>query len=199
VAGFWKHTLNHRCFTTYDPPEGNLNIGGLAQGGVSLTNNVLPQVHPDLVSYSAYDSLKHLGELPKVLDYIESKLRPKPGAGLGGKRVFIGEYGFSAAEMTEDERVRKSRELIRTAVDWGCPLVLCWQMYNNEFLNGREKGWWLIDDQRRKTPLWEFHQRIYQDARRSMAAAMRERGGPPSFEQYRRFLLALPCLADERE
>ena len=35
---------------------------------------------------------------------------------------------------------------MRIGLEWGCPFVLCWQMYNNEFADGRENGYWLIDE-----------------------------------------------------
>lgn len=30
---------------------------------------------------------------------------------------------------------------MRIGLEWGCPFVLCWQMYNNEIKNGTEKGY----------------------------------------------------------
>ena len=51
----------------------------------------------------------------------------------------------------------------------GVPLILCWQMYNNEFHEDQENGYWLIDDQGVQQPLYHTHHHYYQEARRYVA------------------------------
>ena len=159
-------------------------------GRPSVSNNVLPRTDVDYVSYSTYDSLADIpNHLPKALDYIESKLPPKPV--IPGKRVFIGEYGFPARHVPEDERDRRSRQVIRIGLEWGCPFILCWQMYNNEFKDGQENGYWLIDDKGTKQPLWHTHHDFYRKSRRYVANFRQKEGRLPTSDEFRRFALSI--------
>jgi hypothetical protein len=36
----------------------------------------------------------------------------------------------------------------------GVPVVLYWQIYNNALTDGRQRGFWLIDDDARKQPVY---------------------------------------------
>ena len=120
-------------------------------------------------------------------------LRPKPG--VTGSRVFIGEYGFAARTYPEAERDRKSREIMRIGFEHGCPFILCWQMYNNEYSDGAENGYWLINDKGRKVPLWHTHYDFYARARQFR----RERSSGPTREEFRRFALSsLPVDGNKR-
>jgi hypothetical protein len=80
------------------------------KGGQCITNDILPQVDVDYVSYSCYDSLQKgiREDLFAALNHIESKLKPKPA--IAGKRVFIGEYGFPARRYTPEEQNEMSIE-----------------------------------------------------------------------------------------
>jgi len=97
-------------------------------GGVALANSVLPNTNVDFVSYSCYDSLAGSPDAIKqrlfaALDYIESKLPPRPG--IPGKRVYIGEYGFPLIHVkTPEKQERLSRALAAAALEWGCPFAL---------------------------------------------------------------------------
>jgi len=128
------------------------------QGGKCLTNDVLPHTRVDYVSYSSYDTVvPHKGNvresLRKALDYIESKLPSKEG--MAGRRVFIGEYGFPVEkETTPEMQDAYSRDVCRTAIEWGCPFVLYWQLYCNEIRDDKHRGFWLIDDKNQKQPFY---------------------------------------------
>lgn len=117
------------------------------------------------VSYSAYDSLlpDPQQKLPPALDYLQSQLQPKDR--LSGKRVFIGEYGFPADRYSPREQDELSRRVMRTGLSWGCPFVLYWEMYNNEVRDGRQHGFWLIDDKGRAQPVYFTLQQYYRRAR----------------------------------
>ena len=159
-------------------------------GRPSVTNSVLPKTNVDYVSYSTYDSLGDIPKnLPKALSYIEGKLPSK--SGFDGKRVFIGEYGFPARRVPEAERDRKSRQVMRVGLQWGCPFILCWQMYNNEFNDGQQNGYWLIDDKGVKQPLWHTHHDFYQKSRRFVADFRQKEGRLPTSEEFRRFALGI--------
>jgi hypothetical protein len=166
-------------------------------GRPSVTNSILPKTNVDYVSYSTYDSLGDIPKnLPKALSYIESKLPPKPG--FDGKRVFIGEYGFPARRVPEAERDRKSRQVMRVGLQWGCPFILCWQMYNNEFSDGQQNGYWLIDDKGVKQPLWHTHHEFYQKSRRYVIDFRKKEGRLPTSEEFRRFGLGILDVAPKQ-
>jgi len=125
------------------------------EGKVRVTNMVLPETNPDFVSYSAYDAQGPQIEktLAELLDYIQAQLKPK--AGLPEKRVFIGEYGLPATRKDSGGPVAQElvvRRVLRSALHWGCPFVLYWQMYDNE-----KAGFWLIDDKNVKQPAYFTH------------------------------------------
>jgi hypothetical protein len=134
-------------------------------GRPRAANAILPATRVDYVSYSAYDSLlpDPEGKLPQALDYLQSQLRPKDG--ISGKRVFIGEYGFPADRYTPQDQDTLSRRVMRTGLGWGCPFVLYWEIYNNEVRDGRQRGFWLIDDQGREQPVYFTLQQYYRNAR----------------------------------
>ena len=160
----------------------------LRENRPALVNRVLPLTKVDLVSYSCYDTQKEPAELKAALDYIQSMLPPKPE--LAGRRVFIGEYGFPTAWNTPEEQDARSRAVMKAGLEWGCPLILYWQLYNNEVTaGGRQRGFWLIDDQGRRQPVWHTHARLLKSAREFVAARTRATGTPPAQEALRTELL----------
>ena len=69
---------------------------------------------------------------------------------------------------------------MRVGLEWGCPFVLSWAMYNNEYSNGVENGYWLIDNQGVKQPVWHTLADFYREARRYVADCQRRTGRPPA-------------------
>lgn len=102
-------------------------------------------------------------KLPQALDYLEAQLRPKDGT--PGKRVFIGECGFPADRFASQDQETSSRRMMRAGLGWGCPFALYWEVYDNEVRDGRQRGFWLIDDKGRKQPLYRTLQQYYRNAR----------------------------------
>ncbi len=164
------------------------------QGKGRVTNEVLPHTPVDYVSYSSYDAIHGDIEtdLPKSLDYIESKLPPKPG--VDGKRVFIGEYGFPGVHHSPPEQDALSRRVMRTGLQWGCPFVLYWEMYNNEVKDGVQQGYWLIDDHGTKQPAYSTHQHFLEQARRYVADFFTRESRVPTREEFGQ--AASPWLQD---
>ena len=155
------------------------------QGKIRLTNAVLPKTNVDFVSYSSYDSLGGNIEanLPKALDYIQDHLPPKTG--ISGKRVFIGEYGFAALGRSPADQDALSRRVMRSGLAWGCPFVLYWEMFNNEVTpDGKQKGFWLIDDHGAKQPVYLTHQRFYEQAHRYVADFQKTHHRLPTREEF---------------
>jgi hypothetical protein len=153
-------------------------------GRPRAANLVLPATHVDYVSYSAYDSLLPDPEqqLPQALDYLQSQLQPKDS--LSGKRVFIGEYGFPADRYSPQEQDELSRRVMRTGLSWGCPFVLYWEMYNNEVSDGRQRGFWLIDDKGRAQPVYFTLLQYYRNARVWVNDFRRERQRFPTATEF---------------
>jgi hypothetical protein len=158
-------------------------------GHKALVNEVLPKTTVDYVSYSSYDTAGDPQELKSALDFIESKLPAKPG--IVGKRVWLGEYGFPAMKYSPAEQDALSRRVMRVGLLWGCPFVLYWEIYNNEVdKNGKQKGFWLIDDKGVKQPLYYTHQKFYQWARKRATAFTKAEGRAPTTDEYRKSAVA---------
>jgi hypothetical protein len=121
------------------------------QGGnsrPSILNSVVPVVNPDFLSFSSYKStnryVNHEGRwfnqgrvdhlFWEVLDYAETKLGQTDTdfSIMGGntKRIFIGEFG----PTNVDPRLARTTlaEVIRASLEWGCPFVLQWMIYDND-------------------------------------------------------------------
>ncbi|MFA7005595.1 MAG: FAD-dependent oxidoreductase, partial [Verrucomicrobiia bacterium] len=179
-----KRDTPHRDVQVWHYTEVNHVKLAMDEGRPALVNRVLPQVPVDFVSYSSYDTAKDPALLKRALDYIESKLTPKPG--IVGKRVFIGEYGFPATRHTPQEQDRLARGVMRAGLEWGCPFVLYWELYNNEVEpDGRQRGFWLIDDKGVKQPAYETHRRFLSWARTFVAGRKLRTGEAPTEVEFR--------------
>ncbi|HLU48627.1 MAG TPA: hypothetical protein VK116_11105, partial [Planctomycetota bacterium] len=132
----------------YHAAEVNRVRDAMEQGRPCVTNAVLPHTKVDLVSYSAWDTQDDPALLRRALDFI-AKHAPD-SKDFGGKNVFIGEFG-KPENQTEREHVERTvRGVVTTALEWGAPYAVFWQLYCNE---ARERpvqsaedvrGFWLI-------------------------------------------------------
>ncbi len=157
----------------------------LEEGRPAVVNRVLPRVPVDYVSYSCYDTQKDPALLKRALDYIEARLTPKPGLP-PGRRVFIGEYGFPTVWHDPEEQAERSRQVLVTALEWGCPFALYWAFYNNEVEEGgRQRGFWMIDDRGQRQPVYELHRRYYDWARGFVRDTVARTGQPPAESEFR--------------
>jgi hypothetical protein len=180
-----KRDTPHHDVEVWHYTEANL-VEPFLQSGQCLTNDILPQVDVDFVSYSSYDSLQRgiREDLFATLSHIESRMKPKPG--VAGKRVFIGEYGFPARRYTPEEQNRKSLEVMIAAMDWGCPFVLYWELYDNEGTSEKPGGFWLIDERNQKQPIWHTHRRYFEWARQHVHEVTVKSGSPPDEAAFRK-------------
>ena len=179
-----KRDTPHENVEVWHYTEVNL-VEPFLRGGQCLTNDILPQVDVDFVSYSSYDSLQRgiRDDLHASLNHIESKLKPKPG--IPDKRVFIGEYGFPARRYSPEVQNEKSIETMIAALEWGCPFVLYWELYDNEGTPEKPGGFWLINEKNEKQPIWHTHQRYFAWARKHLADCEQRTGKPPSEAEFR--------------
>ncbi len=162
-------------------------------GRTTVCNNVLPHTNVDLVSYSSYDSLDLTKGAPAMrerlkaaMDYIAAKL-PEKKLDWDAPRVFIGEYGFPIRQVkTPEAQEEDSREVVRAGLEWGCPFILYWQMYDNEMEEGGEKtsGFWMIDNHGVVQPVYRLHQACIARGREWRDAFRREHSRPPTHDEY---------------
>ncbi|HMJ66630.1 MAG TPA: hypothetical protein VK615_14900 [Candidatus Binatia bacterium] len=184
-----KRDTKHSDVNLYHYTEVNLVQKGM-KGRKCLVNDVLPHTAVDYVSYSCYETINlQVGNVSKplhaALDYIESKLPPK--VGIQGKRVFIGEYGFSLEHTkTPQKQDLYARDVCRAALEWGCPFVLYWEMYCNENPEGKHRGFWLIDDKNRKQPFYDTLSTYYETMKRFVAEFRKKHGRLPTDNELRK-------------
>lgn len=166
-AGRTNAKVYHAC---------EVNLVAIAMNGrVSVTNNVLPHTRCDLYSYSGYDIIGQAGDDPEkgraaireALDYLASKAPDsKP---FGDKNIYVGEFGWPEVVSEQDPHAstQKSMNVIRatveTALEWGCPYVIYWQLYDNESRAGRERptndqvrGFYLIKPDGTPAAAWDY-------------------------------------------
>ncbi len=180
-----KRDTPHHGVNVWHYTEVNL-VKPFIKGGQCLTNDILPLVDVDFVSYSCYDSLQGVirDDLVAALNHIESKLRAK--LAITGKRVFIGEYGFPTSRYPPEVQNEKSIETMIVGLEWGCPFVLYWELYDNEGTPEKPGGFWLINEKNEKQPVWQTHQRFYQWARQRVNEAASKTGAPPAPDSFRK-------------
>lgn len=159
----------------------------------TIVNRVLPHIRTDFVSWSSYDVTKPAAVLGgeegramvvKALNYIEAHLPPSD---VPGKRVFIGEYGFELSSFKDPDLQRKyTASIMKWALEWGCPFVLYWELYCNEVdaATGQHRGYWLIDRQGVKQPVWFLHQEFLSRARQFVDDYQAKHGQLPSQTLY---------------
>ncbi len=148
--------------------EVNLVAEAMA-GKITATNDVLPFIRTDLVSYSSWDLRFDRALLVQALDYLAEKA---PDSELFGDRnVYLGEFGGVRDQMAAGADVPAVIQgLTEAALGWGVRWAVYWQVYCNgqvRELRGRRpavrdlRGFWLVRPDNRKTRVWEaFHKRL---------------------------------------
>ncbi len=145
--------------------EVNLVKIAMEDGRPTVANRVLPQTRLDLVSYSAWDTQRDPKRLRAALDYIAAQAPDR--APFGNRNVYLGEFGLPENDSTVP-RVRETvGRAVETALDWGCPYVIYWQLYCNEprrrpvDTNDDVRGFWLIRPDGTKAAAWhELRRRL---------------------------------------
>ena len=101
--------------------------------------------------------------LPRsALDYIARHTPDREP--FGARNVYIGEFGLPENDFSSSEVKTTVRNTIKTALDWGCPYVVYWQLYCNEARhrpvsdNDDVRGFWLIRPDGSRGAAWaELH------------------------------------------
>ncbi len=128
--------------------EVNLVKIGLEGARPTVTNRVLPHTRLDLVSYSAWDTRSDPALLRSALDHIARHMPDRRP--FGDRNVYVGEFGQPENDFPSSDVARTVRAAAETAIDWGCPYVVYWQLYCNEARrrpvaqNDDVRGFWLL-------------------------------------------------------
>ncbi len=158
----------------YHACEVNL-VAEAMQGRRTVTNDVLPHTRCDLYSYSAYDTIGAASEdfeagrelFRRALNHIASRAPDSPD--FGDRNVYVGEFGWPEVRSAQDpaadgeKAMRVIRMTTETALEWGCPYVVYWQVYDNESraggrrpANGEVRGFYLIRPDGSRAPAWDY-------------------------------------------
>ena len=71
--------------------------------------------------------------------------------------------------------------LMKAGLEWGCPYILYWEMYDNEIdKNGDRMGFWMIDDKNEKQPVYYTHQNYYKEMKTAVENYYTENKEMPS-------------------
>jgi hypothetical protein len=177
-------TTTHNNVSVFSYCEVNRVVDAM-EGKPRVVNKVLPHTNVDYVSYSSYEAQGFpQAKYNAVLDYIESNLPAKPQP--KGKRVFIGEMGTNAraVDYSKTRHESQNRSKILKALEWGAPFILYWEMYNSLIEDGVHCGWWLIDDNNEKWPLYYTFNNFYEDAKIWVATQKKDLNRLPTREEY---------------
>lgn len=157
----------------YHAAEVNRVVQSLRTGFPNVVNRVLPHTHLDLVSYSAWDAAtSHYADpnvLRQALDFIAA--HAPDSADFGDHNVYLGEFGMPE-NVYSPEKIRVAvPNAVRTALDWGCPYIVYWQLYCNELKNPNTRtpvqrsdlvrGFWLIRPDGTKAWTWDYFHGLF--------------------------------------
>ncbi|HME51454.1 MAG TPA: hypothetical protein VKM55_04510 [Candidatus Lokiarchaeia archaeon] len=121
---------------------------------------VLPHVPVDLVSYSSWDTEANPTDFARALDYIAA--REVNDQQFGPKNLYIGEFGSPENRVTHADLMLTVQNVIRTALAWGCPYIVYWELYCNEIdhapvhSNTDVAGYWLIKVDGMRSWAWNY-------------------------------------------
>lgn len=196
-----KAAVPHKNVSVHSYLEVNLVEGARTKGVKRLVNSVLPYSHVDYVSISSYEfqgfhqwpEPKSEGNLRQIvfdnLNYVENQLPPRD---VSGKRVFIGEIGYTLEEIAKKQKItieqakteqaRLALIQARVNIEWGTPLWLWWATYSSH-----EGTFGLVDNSTGAKSLLLGQLGIYyQWAGDFTRRYQQQTGFPPSSEGFRR-------------
>jgi hypothetical protein len=105
--------------------------------------------------------------LRAALDHLAAKA---PDSALyGAKNVYLGEFGWPEHLVTPERRLQIVKETVETALDWGTPYVLFWELYcdgprrkyEGRPTNDDMAGNWLIRPDGTKCPIWDYFEELF--------------------------------------
>ncbi len=152
----------------YHAAEVNRVVSTMKQGRPNMVDKVLPHIKLDLVSYSAWDATaEYSGNsqiLCEALDFIAKNM--PDSVEFGNRNVYLGEFGMPENNHPSDKIQKVIPGAVETALNWGCPYIVYWQLYCNEFKDNKQKppvksndavrGFWLIRPDGSKAWTWDY-------------------------------------------
>jgi hypothetical protein len=152
----------------YHAAEVNRVVSSMKEGKPNVVNKVLPHTELDLVSYSAWDATTKLFDEPDVfgeaLDFIARNM--PDSIDFGNRNVYVGEFGMPENKFPAEKIQKVIPSTVQTALDWGCPYVVYWQLYCNELEGSKQavpassndavRGFWLIRPDGSRAWTWEY-------------------------------------------
>ena len=178
----------------YNYAEVNRVTPALYKNYDRMVNKVLPDIDVDYISYSSYESIveevsgedyaKLKDYLFKSLDYIEEQLKPR--SDIKGKRVFIGEFGYPLTVVNNSSvnQAKRTANVLRAAIEWGCPFALYWEMYDNE---GDKLGYWMINSKNVKQPVYYMYEDFCNDMHDFVKEYALANGQAPGDKEFRTY------------
>jgi len=163
-----KQDVGQHGVRLYHAAEVNRVVDSMKQGKPNMVNSVLPHTNLDLVSYSAWDAATAHFKDPNMLrDALEFIARNTPDSpDFGNKNVYMGEFGMPENNYSAEQIQKAIPNAVQTALDWGCPYIVYWQLYCNELKKGKRKspvksnddvrGFWLIRPDGSKAWTWDY-------------------------------------------
>jgi hypothetical protein len=168
-----RREVRSRDVHVYHAAEVNRVVQSMRTGFPNMVNKVLPHAPVDLVSYSAWDSATaHYSDpnvLREALDFISANA--PDSADFGNRNVYLGEFGMPENVYSLDKVQKAIPNAVRTALDWGCPYIVYWQLYCNELKdpnavvpvqsNDAVRGFWLIRPDGTKAWTWDYFHGLF--------------------------------------
>ena len=167
-----RREVGQRGVLVYHAAEVNRVVVSMKEGRPNMVNSVLPHTNLDLVSYSAWDAATEHFKDPNVfreaLDFIAENVPDSPD--FGNRNVYLGEFGMPENGFSAEQIRKAIPNAVQTALDWGCPYIVYWQLYCNELKSGKQKppvrdnddvrGFWLIRPDGSKGWTWDYFYRL---------------------------------------
>ena len=163
-----REEVGRQGVRVYHAAEVNRVVQSMRGGFPNMVNKVLPHTRLDLISYSAWDAAtahyKDPNVLREALDFIAANAPDSPD--FGDHNVYLGEFGMPENNFSLEQIQTAIPNAVRTALDWGCPYVVYWQLYCNELkdqtarppvkANDAVRGFWLIRPDGSRTWTWDY-------------------------------------------
>ncbi len=152
----------------YHAAEVNRVVSTMKQGRPNMVDKVLPHTKLDLVSYSAWDATAEYSENSQILcDALDFIAKNMPDSvEFGDRNVYVGEFGMPENKFSPEKIQKVIPGAVETALNWGCPYIVYWQLYCNELKDNKQKppvhsndsvrGFWLIRPDGSKAWTWDY-------------------------------------------
>jgi len=174
-----RREVRQRGVHVYHAAEVNRVVQSMRTGLPNMVNKVLPYTPVDLVSYSAWDSAtEHFRDpnvLREALDFIAAHV--PDSADFGNRNVYLGEFGMPENVYSLDKIQQAIPSAVRTALNWGCPYIVYWQLYCNELKDPKAvppvqnndvvRGFWLIRPDGTKAWTWDYFHGLFTSVNRT--------------------------------